>query len=76
MITFLLANIVPILMVAGGSALAAFLYGKGRKHATAKADRELDEAVEVTQRDADIAIAAGDREPDELRKNDGFKRDE
>lgn len=58
----------------------AFFTGKvylsGRKHAKAKADKQLKDAIDDHSQDVQAAADAGSR-PDrgELRDDDGFRRD-
>lgn len=52
-----------------------FIYRKGRIHARAKSDKELQDALDNTKKLAKRAGSAGDRvSADDLRSDDGNKR--
>ena len=76
-IGIVLKNWLPLLMGLAAAFFGGKVYLKGRKHAKAKSDKELNRALQGFRDDAKTARDAGLRAVDsELRTDDGFRRDE
>lgn len=71
-----LGNWLPIIVAAAAAFFGGKVYLKGRQHARAKSDKELQDAIEDIHKDTQAARDAGDR-PDAggLHDDDGFRRD-
>jgi hypothetical protein len=75
MISFIIANLFPIVLAALAAFFGGKIYLKGRADARVKADKELQDAYEKVSGVVEWSRDAGNRVSDsELRTDDGYKR--
>lgn len=76
LIDLVIGNWLPIIIGAVVAFITGKAYFKGRKHARAKADKELRDATDDMVEDLqDAARDSDDIDPDKLHDDDGFRRD-